>query len=75
MSIIEKCFMEITDVYAEKLLWPSIYMDEENGYDPEEDLSAKVGPGDLYLHYGPCRLCCRHSFYTFPEAHVAVALS
>ena len=38
VSIIEKCFMEITDVYAEKLLWPSIYMDEENGYDPEDNL-------------------------------------
>jgi len=38
VSIIEKCFMEITDVYAEKLLWPYIYMDEENGYDPEDNL-------------------------------------
>ena len=38
VSIIENCFMEITDVYAEKLLWPSIYMDEEDSCDSEDDL-------------------------------------
>ena len=37
VSIIEKCFIEIKEVYAEKLLWPSIYM-EEDGYDSEDDL-------------------------------------
>ena len=38
VSIIEKCFMEITDVYAEKLLWPSIYMVEEDSCDSEDNL-------------------------------------
>ena len=37
VSSIENCFMEIKDVYAEKLLWPSIYM-EEDGYDSDDDL-------------------------------------
>jgi len=38
VSIIENCFMEIKDVYAEKLLWPSICMDEEDSCDSEDDL-------------------------------------
>ena len=37
VSSIENCFIEIKDVYAEKLLWPSIYM-EEDGYDSDDDL-------------------------------------
>ena len=47
VSIIENCFIEITDVYAEKLLWPSIYM-EEDDYDSDDDL-------EMIWHYSEAK--------------------